>query len=403
VLCIVNSRSLALVFQLFLLAVFLLLSLDAQARVVRDPQLAELVATMARLPAEPPEDAPSRGAGPDLANAKHQLRDWIAFQLKIGDFSDARRGSAKSISAYLRHRLKAAGIGPFGISAWRSGPLVVVSTSFRIACGTDDSFYGWFWDGRSWVRSFAYERDDYAGMYQPLSLDSVRLAADGSSEAAGYYVLGSAVGTWCSSNWLGRMYQLFHVDGVSGRGALLADEDLFAFAAEGDRETELTADHAVIKYTGDTVDGRKTPMRDSLVMYRLSGGHASRVPMAAADAEDYAEKWLTAPHFIGNRSQLASWWQTLYAYMAKRESTSAEWSSTGPAARCRDDAKLLQFPLVFERSPVRSTSGQGAVPANATTESHTVYFLIRQDGRHSFSMQDIRSAPRKHCPVLEER
>jgi hypothetical protein len=380
----------------------ILLSLPVSASVGSDRRLAELAVTLARLPAARSEDDPTRGARPELTTAKHQLRDWIGFQLKTGNFADANRNSAKTITHYLKRSLKAAGMSSFGISVWRSGPLVVVSTSFGIVCGRDDSLYGWLWGGHSWMQSFTYERNDYSGKYKPLSLDSVRLVADDARPTAGYYVLASSVGSWCSSNWLGRMYQLIHVDGTTGRADFLADEDLFAFVAEGERETELSSAQAVIKYTGSTGDERKAPMQDTLVMYMLSNGRATRVSMAAADVEDYAEKWLSAPQVTGTRSALAPWWQVLHAYMAEQKASMVGHSSTGPAGRCSDDPKLWQFPMIFERTPVTASFPGHSTVASAPSESHAVYFLIHEDDRYRFSMQGIRATPRKNCPVPTE-
>jgi len=399
----VPCRSFNLALRLFLIAVLLTASLPVSAKATRDPQLAALAATMARLPANPPDDDPTRGARPELTTAKHQLRDWIVAQLRAGNFADPSRAGAKSMTTILRHKLKAAGIGPLGLSVWRSGPLVVASTSFSIQCGSDASLYGWLWNGHDWVESFTYERNDYTGKYQPLSLDSIRLAADGAGPEAGFYVLASSVGTWCSSNWLGRMYQLFHVDGSTGKAQLLADQDLWAFVGEGERGAELSANYAVIKYTGDSVDDRKMPLGNKLVMYRLSNGKAIRVPMAAADAEDFAEQWLSAPRFAGN-SALAPWWRTLQAYMAKRESSEAIWSSTGPATRCSDNTRLWQFPVVFKRTAmVQASPGPRVDAAKRATESHAVYFLVHEDARYRFSMRDISMKPRGNCLVMTEQ
>ena len=119
------------------------------------------------MPKNADEASPSRGATPELTVAKHALRDWIDAELTSGAYRTSPDIEAAAFAADLNARLRDQKASP--IRGWSDNGLLIVATSFPIACGSDDSLYGWAWDGTGWRRAITHETLDYTpDRYRPL-------------------------------------------------------------------------------------------------------------------------------------------------------------------------------------------------------------------------------------------
>ena len=400
--------------------------------------LAQLSATMASLPDLSGEDGirpiPSRGAGPALTTAKHQLRDWIETELTSGDYRESPDIKADAFAAKINSDLKAAGIRTRPVQMWGATGVLVVVTSFDIVCGTDDSIYGWSWDGKAWRRAIEHEITDYTpDHYQPESFDGlekVRFARVNAGSDARLYVLATAVNTWCSSGWLGRRFQLYDLDRTTAQAKLLIDSDVPANVLEGDRNASLSSNRMVIEFTGGDFEPRKMPFGKRASVFALDDGKVTPVPWAAADAEDFTEQWLSSPwpqsatvSAPGNPS-LEKWHGRLHDLAGKPKT--GTWSSFADAVRCRSDPDLWQYGIIFgtlkphadlvatsNATKCRHVPGQPPDSCTMVTaprlldrlkedfvHSSVVYFIVREISPNMFSMRNIREVPGPSCPVM---
>ena len=193
--------------------------------------LEQLSATLASLPdvseqtASGLPDDPSRGARPALTTAKHQLRDWVEAELTGGPYAQAPGIDADEFAARINGELKAAGVSVRPVQMWSHDGVLIAVTSFPIVCGSDDSIYGWNWDGTAWRRVIEHEITDYTpDRYKPEAIygpESVRFAAADPEAGATLHVLVTALNTWCTSGWQDRRFQLYDLDRQTGNAALL--------------------------------------------------------------------------------------------------------------------------------------------------------------------------------------
>jgi hypothetical protein len=402
------------------------------------PLLAQLSATLASLPDVSDADLthgpdPSRGARPALTTAKHQLRDWIEAELTGSAYGSSPNIDADAFAAVVNGKLKAAGIHTRPVQMWSNGGVLIAVTSFAIVCGSDDSIYGWNWDGKAWRRVITHEITDYApDRYKPEAIygpENVRFAlAD--LNGAKLHILVTALNTWCTSGWLGRRFQLYDLDRTAAEAKLLIDGDVSAFVLEGDQKASLTSDRMVIEYTGDDGDPRKTPFGIRARVYALAGGKVRLVPWAAADAEDFTERWMFAPwaqsstvSAPGNRA-LEQWHHRLHDLSLGPAGD--EWTSFADAVRCGDHSDIWEYAIVFgtprpssdlvAAGPSTSCRHmQGEPPGSCTylpapgqlerakadfIRPSTAYFIVREIAPNQFSMTDIRPTPRADCPAM---
>ena len=366
--------------------------------------LAELSQTLASLPDVKGQDGvgsdPSRGARPALTTAKHQLRDFLDTALSG---ADARTSDidADAFAARLNDQLRTAGVPP--MQMWRQGGALIAVTSFPIICGSDDSIYGWNWNGQAWQRVIEHEATDYTpGRYQPEAIDgadSLRFAVAGPDSDAGLHILVTGLNTGCTSGWQDRRFQLYDLDRHSGSAALLVDGEVPAFTNEGDRNASLTADRMVIEYTGADFDPRKMPFGTRASVYALADDKATPVAWAAADAEDFTEQWIAAPwsgsatvSATTNRS-LEGWHHRLHA--ATMDSKTLGWTSIGDAVRCHGDGRTSQYAITFGR--LRPDTA----PADADfIDPSTAYFTVRETAPNTFVMANIAGTPNQDCPAV---
>jgi len=404
---------------------------------VDKPPLAQLSATVAtlpdvaRMPAENTAD-PSRGARPALTAAKHELRDWIEAELVRGSYRDDI--DAGAFAAGINAKLKAAKI-PAGLRAWSDNGVLIVVTSFDIVCGTDDSIYGWSWDGKAWRRVIEHEITDYTPEhYNPESVDgleNVHFAPAGEQRDGKSYVLVTAVNTWCTSGWQDRRFQLYAVDKRAIAAKLLVDDRAPAFTLEGNRNATLSSDRMAIEYTGgDVYERRKQPFREAVLLFSLEDGKATRIPWGAIDAEDFTEKWLAAPWaesaaVSASGDALRTWHDRLHDEFG-HETKGFDWTTFAKPVRCAD-SDLFQFAILHGQlkpdgdldGPLAQTicrpiageprscevvqaphlldrlKGEFSQPALA-------YFVSRQIEAYRYQMVDVRKTPRPGCPAMGE-
>ncbi len=402
------------------------------------PPLAQLSATMASLPDVRGQDGvgsdPSRGARPALNTAKHQLRDWIEAELTGGAYGASPNIDADAFAASVNGKLKAAGVHTRPVQMWSTDGVLIAVTSFDIVCGSDDSIYGWNWDGKVWRRVIEHEITDYApDRYKPESVygpENVRFALADPNRGAKLHILVTALNTWCTSGWQDRRFQLYDLDRRTGSAALLVDGAVPAFTNEGDRNASLTVGRMVIEYTGEDMEPRKIPFGIRARVYALTDGKATPLPWAAADAEDFTEQWMAAPwtqsstvSAPGNRA-LAQWHKRLHGLSLRPDN--AEWTSFADAVRCGNEGDFWEYAIVFGTSrpatdPVNAgpsticrhmdgepLGGCAVVPTPGELERakvgfvhpSTAYFIAREIAPNQFSMIDIRSTPRAGCSMM---
>jgi hypothetical protein len=402
------------------------------------PPLAQLSATLASLPDVSGQDGvgsdPSRGARPALTTAKHQLRDWIEAELTSGEYRNSADIKANAFAATINGKLKAAGIGTGPVQVWSDSGVLVVVTSFSIVCGTDDSLSGWSWDGKSWRRAIEHEITDYTpDHYRPESVDElekVHFARVNPDSGTKLYILATAINTWCTSGWQDRRFQLYDLDKVSGDAKLLIDDEVPAFALEGDRNASLSSDRMVIEFTGSEMEPRKMPFGKRARVYALDDGKATPIPWAAADAEDFTEQWMATPWTRSstvsapdNRA-LEEWYHRLHGLSLRADN--AEWTSFADAVRCGDHSDIWEYAIVFgtprpatdlivagPSTICRHTPGEPPgsctyVPAPGQlerakvdfTHPSTAYFIVREIAPNQFSMADVRATPLAECPKM---
>jgi hypothetical protein len=400
--------------------------------------LAQLSATLALLPDVSNQDGvgsdPARGARPALTTAKHQLRDWIEAELTGGVYSNSPNIDPDAFAALVNDKIKAVGIHTRPVQMWSNGGVLIAVTSFNIVCGSDDSIYGWNWDGKAWRPVIEHEITDYApDRYKPEAIygpENVRVAPTDPSGGAKLHILVTALNTWCTSGWQGRRFQLYDLDRQVGSATLLVDGEVPAFTDEGDRNASLTTDRMVIEYTGQDEEPRKIPFAKRVAVYALANGKAMPVPWAAADAEDFTEQWMAAPWADssavsgpGNRA-LEQWHHRLHGLSPGP--TGGEWTSFADAVRCGEHSDIWEYAIVFGK-PRPSTdlvaAGPSTIcrhmpgePPGSCTDMQargqldrakvdfihpsTAYFIIREIAPNQFSMTDIRATPRPGCPKM---
>jgi hypothetical protein len=400
--------------------------------------LAQLSTTLASLPDVSSQDGvsadPSRGARPALTAAKHELRDWIEGELTGGAYAHAPNIDADAFASLINSQIKAAGINTRPVQMWSNSGVLIAVTSFNIECGSDDSIYGWSWDGKAWRRVITHEITDYApDRYKPESVygpENVRFAAADTNGGAELRILVTALNTWCTSGWQGRRFQLYELDRQAGSAALLVDGEVNAFTNEGDQNASLTADRMVIEYTGEDLDPRKFPFGTRASVYALADGKATPVPWAAADAEDFTEQWIAAPwaqsstvSAPGNR-RLEQW--HIHLHSLSLRANNGEWTSFADAVRCGDHSDIWEYAIVFGtprpdgdliavgpsticrhipgEPPGSCTSvpapGQLARAKATFIHPSTAYFIVRQIAPNRFSMTNIQVKPRADCPAI---
>ncbi len=425
--------------SLFLLICFSSLLMVLAACSADQPPLAQLSATVATLPNPAGKDftdsdEPARGARPALTTAKHQLRDWIDAELTGSTYRDDIRASA--FADALNSKLKAAKV-PVGVRAWSDKGVLIVVTSFGIICGTDDSIYGWSWDGRAWRRVIEHEITDYTpDHYNPETVDdleNVHFAPAGTASDGKSYVLATAVNTWCTSGWQDRRFQLYAVDKSAAAAKLLVDDRAPAFTNEGNRKASLTSDYMAIEYTGgeSAGDPRKELFADHVVLFTLKHGGATRISWAAFDAEDFTKRWLAASWsessaFSASGGGLEAWHDRLRDKLAKKAKDSA-WTSFNDPVRC-GDSDLFQYgmlygtlkadgdldgqldKMVWEHMPGEPANTRTQVRAlhilerlkGEYSQPMTAYFIAKRVSPYRYEMTEVRKTPRPGCPAMGE-
>lgn len=377
-------------------------------------------------------DEPARGARPALTAAKHQLRDWIEIELTGGSYRDDIQAS--TFAGLVNSKLKAAKV-PAGVQAWSDKGVLIVVTSFGIICGTDDSIYGWSWDGKAWRRVIEHEITDYTkDHYNPETVDgpeNVRFAPAGPQDDGKSYVLVTALNTWCTSGWQDRRFQLYEIDKPNAAAKLLVDDSAPAFTNEGNRTASLTSDYMAIEYTGgeNAGDPRKELFADHVMLFTLKNGGATRVPWAAFDAEDFTKQWLAASWtesraLSAQGGELTAWHDRLHNEFAKKTEASV-WTSFSDPVRCRD-SDLFQYgmlygslkadgdldgqldKMVWEHMPGEPANTRTQVRAphilerlkGEYSQPMTAYFIAKRVSPYRYRMVEVRKTPRPGCPTM---
>ncbi len=170
----------------------------------QDTRLAELKATLVAVRGHAQDYPKTRGAGPQLTVAKHQLRNWVESRLgKLGE-----RDDPGEMVRQLNHELRAIKLlcdedcylEEMGLRSEPTGSLLL-RTGAGIECGFDDSAYLYEWTVSGWRRFWESEQNSYTERdYKPQRIHDVLISPQ--SEAnTNQLILTLGAQTWCASNW----------------------------------------------------------------------------------------------------------------------------------------------------------------------------------------------------------
>src|SRR5580658_6895757 len=210
----------------------------AQAAAAQDARLDALHATLATLHSHSAEASVEMlGARPELTVAKHQLRDWIEFQL--GSLKDDSQ--EKALADRINVALKAVSVtntaddqnllGSLGdVSFSSESGILVVTTAVGILCQYDESAYGYRQVNGRWRRIWESEQNDYSPKkYAPQHIVAVHVwqsFKDGHGDGPPFVLtLGNHWG--CASAWHPVYYRVWRVDPSGSK--LLIDDSAMAW------------------------------------------------------------------------------------------------------------------------------------------------------------------------------
>ena len=364
----------------------------------QDPSLTALHATIAPLRTRFFDDSVTRGATPEFASIKHQLRDWIERQL----------GGVKSedddvrLALQLNDRLKQADLmceaagaagtdrcdhGPrydwnargfvddVRLEQQRYGQILVVRTALGIECGYDDSAYVYERRDDEWYRLFESEQDPTdpdPNRYEPQTLVAVHVSDR--------LVLTLGHMGWCQSNWYPVYYRLWRV-GDDGKPRLLLDgrESAFLGAHEPPILGSVGSADLLVEFNVGSLDS-DVHNRPAVRHFAINGDTVQRIDPIALTPRDFVEEWIEQ-----EPSERAMWAdpraRASLARWRKPSDDSGYWGEFIGTRRCIKSTDLWQV-------------GIRAHPHEKPTD---IYFLVRWRPPYRFKMIDVATRPWHDC------
>jgi hypothetical protein len=367
----------------------------AQAAAAQDARLDALHATLATLHSHSAEaSVETLGARPELTVAKHQLRDWIEFQL--GSLKDDSQ--EKALADRINVALKAVSVtntaddqnllGSLGdVSFSSESGILVVTTAVGILCQYDESAYGYRQVNGRWRRIWESEQNDYSPKkYAPQHLAAVhiwQLYKRGSGDGPPFIMtLGNHWG--CASSWHPVYYRVWRVDSSGPKllidgsePAWLRGDDYIVGSIAQDRMNENAPVDVLLEFTQGSIEG----VRESIRHFLIDGDQVRRVDPVALGPRDFVSEWLTRGwNESGTWSQsvgLRQWHTRLHADFVGGQ-------FDGATLQCRT-------PDLWQ------VAYQPGNPQKNFAPEANVYFLIRWRPPYHFKMADISDKPWPHC------
>lgn len=364
----------------------------AGAACAEDSRLEALRATLTRLRAgagSATVEAP--GGGPDLTLAKHQLREWIEWQLdKVKEYGD-ETALAVSINETLKGVSVAAGdqnyLGSAGnVRIERTSNFLIVTTGVGILCQNDESAYLYRHVGSRWQREWESEQNDYSpGKYAPQHIAEVHVWQAPENGPTYVMTLGNYWG--CASFWHSVDYRIWRLGSPgpkllvdeSNTAYLRADTYIVGSIARENRYQGKRADVLIEFATRSIDDGVHN--REAIRHYLIDGDKVQRVGPVALSPRDFVDEWLTSDW------RESAGWSAVPALQQWHRKLHADWVGGGfaePTKHCRTP-DLWQ--VAFE--PVNPEKNYSPEP--------TVYFLVRWRPPYHFTLQNVSDKPWPGC------
>ncbi len=225
---------------------------------------------------------------PELAELKHQIRDWAEEKItKLRQDADLA-GATSQIDAELSLAKVTRGDEPDlgdieeislehtkGDEAW----LVLETTVLEGQCTRNTSVYLYVWQRGGWTRRFELE-DRIEGV------GHIEVGMPDAYQRRLVLILGNSIG--CASSWQQLSYRIFRIG--SGQQEVLGDgeETFFGFDYQG----KLEPAGALIEFAGEGIEGGF--VRRHVLHYAIEGNVAKRIEPIALLPQDYVEEWIRA-------------------------------------------------------------------------------------------------------------
>ena len=364
-------------------------------------QLGTLHSTLADLHAHAAAATAAHFPGPAIANAKHQLRDWIETQLgdlreveHLQAFSD--RLNEKLTSVDIAVVPDAAGnenlLGTLGSVRIRSesGLLIVMAAVGVIECQFDESVYGYKRVNDHWQRIWESQQDDYSPKtYAPQDIFTVRVwqsYKDGREDGPAFVMtLGNHWG--CVSAWHPVYYRVWRVDSsgfkllIEGSEIAWLRADAYAVGSIGQDSRNANAPvDVLIEFTEQSVDPG-VHNREAIRHFLIEGDRVRRVDPVALSPRDFVDEWLTHGWKESARwsasSALQKWNRALRA-----DDVAVEFGGTTMHCSSPDLWQVVVEP---------KNAGKNFEP------EPNVYFLVRWRPPYHFTMTNIGNKPWPRC------
>jgi hypothetical protein len=342
--------------------------------------------TQAKLIAMRGQNEDVRGANPNLTLLKHQLRDWAESRISklkrdadLGEASSQLNGElgrfklTREDQNYEEYRLGEIDVvslhHPEGDQSW----LLVTTVVGIDSCGHDTSIYLYEWRGGAWSRLFELEQVESGDHFAPIeSLASVEVSQPDEYLDRRVLVLSNSWG--CASMWQGFSYSLFKIGGE--RTTLLDDTaTVYMGGEENSYHGRLEPGGILLEHLGDSIDSGIL-IRQHVLHYAIDGNSVRRIEPIALTAQDFVDEWLRG-----------------------------EWADVGQFSDSRlrsihtdlhEPPSYGEFQFV-QHCPGNSDKWQIAINLE-DMEDDTYYFLVQQNGEHSFRMIDVSDERQPGCP-----
>jgi hypothetical protein len=328
------------------------------------------------------------GATPELAAAKHQLRDWV--ESRLGGLTDSV--DTRAFAETLHMALGGAGLLCNDLNDecdWnflgyvddvrvsRAGEFLVVVTAMGIWCGYDESAYVYTWGGQQWRRVWEHEQTAYTQQdYLPQTIHDVQISSSDASRGRLLMTLGSQ--TICGGAFKDIYARAWRMD-ADYQSARVLNWTAHANDAYPPLQGRVLPDDVLFEFTaGGLLSGE---VHTAVRHFKIDRGTAIQVDPIAGLPRDFVVEWLSAP-----------WEQS----RSRSESTSLE-------AR---HAQLHRRDGVgdFPDSTVRCTAGPDFWQvATHLYERPKSYYRVRWRNPYTFTIVGISETPYPDCTVPDSR
>jgi len=339
--------------------------------------------------------ADARGATPALTSVKHQLRDWIEFQLADLQWKDGRwTANPTVLQEQLNDELNRADLFcPQNATCWenrlgyldrvvleiQSGFLVVRTSIGVQTCGSDDSAYIYELTDNRWSRIWQSEQNKYEEKtYFPQRLVEVKISGTDwrpESDHTEHRIVTTGVFPWCSSVWQPVYFRVWQTKSTYSNPLLVLDESEQADIA-APIHARLNQNDVFIEFQIIANDAMRV---SEFQHYVAKNGKLRRTDPVALTPQNFISFWLRHPW-----SEVSEWTAqtgraTMKAWRERYKGTNSEFTS--PTRRCTNHPDLWQV----------------ATDPDSDTHPGVHYFLIRARPPFRFTMVAASDRPWPDC------